>query len=574
MDMGSVMEPLRRARTSGRPKAATTPKLGEVFTANAETWRLVGILLPRKPLKKNIESELRVIMKLIDDKVRECGKKPAQNARSTFDSSSAKTKANRPYLSVIYKAPAPIVTTEAASAVTETGATLKGQVNPHGYATTYQFEYGTTTSYGTKVPTTAESVGSGKANVAVSKAVSGLKANTTYHYRVSATNAYGTTPGLDKTFTTPKLPTATTEAASGVKEKEATLKGSINPNGTSTTYQFEYGKTTSYGTKVPTTPASAGSGGTAVAVSKAISGLEEGVTYHYRVVASNAAGTVNGADQTLKTLHPPQTTITSTTPSYTNHEEKPIEFESNQSGSTFKCGLDEGEAPIESCTSPYLPAEHMSEGGHTFVVAAVNSEGQADPTPAKYVFDPAIYPPAPSTSKLAYPEDGKKTASYYTLEAEWGYPPKEGGVSGVTFQMKLPWWSWKTFKDVPEECVIDGEGEEVSWPLPATSNPGNSEPIFLKVRGCPALDYGYQDVEVQFRAVFDGGKEAAGASDPVSTEFVRSSNGTAVPTDTFESIGPASVDLLTGAFTVSRTDVSIPVPGTEANLEFTRAYNS
>ena len=497
------------------------------------------------------------------------------NSWAAFNSSAATDSTKRPYLSVLYGLK-PSATTEAASSIGETTATLKGQVNPNGAATTYQFEYGTTTSYGTKVPATAESVGSGTTNVAVSKAISGLKGNTTYHYRVSATNASGTTSGLDRTFTTPKLPTATTEAATGVKEKEATLKASVNPNGNATTYQFEYGPTTSYGTKVPLSPESIGSGTATVAVSKVITGLAEGSEYHYRVVASNAAGTAKGADKTLKTLHPPQTTIISTTPNYKNHEEKPIEFESSQAGSTFKCGLDKGETPTESCTSPYSPAEHLSEGGHTFVVAAVNSEGQTDPTPAKYVFDPAAYPPAPATSKLVYPEDGKKTASYYTLEAEWGYPPKEGGgVSDVTFQMKMPYGTWSQFKDVPEECTVDGEGNEVSWPLPVTSNPGHSEPVFLKVRGCTAFSSnGYQEKDVEFRASFDGGKEAAGASETVSTEFARNHNGTAVATDTFESIGPASVDLLTGAFTISRTDVSIPVPGTEANLEFTRVYNS
>lgn len=47
-----------------------------------------------------------------------------------------------------------------------------------------------------------------------------------------------------------------------------------------------------------------------------------------------------------------------------------------------------------------------------------------------------------------------------------------------------------------------------------------------------------------------------------------------MPTDATQAVGPASVDLQTGAFTISRTDVSIPVPGSEANLEFTRTYNS
>ena len=56
------------------------------------------------------------------------------------------------------------------------------------------------------------------------------------------------------------------------------------------------------------------------------------------------------------------------------------------------------------------------------------------------ILNTAIYPSAPSTSKLAYPEEGKKTASYYTLKAEWGSAPEGGGVTGVTFQMKLPKW--------------------------------------------------------------------------------------------------------------------------------------
>lgn len=552
--------------------------LGEVLTAtrgNQIGWWQFNV--PTKVVEAEVNSGewLSVIMKLLDDKVRECGTETCTERKVDFDSSAATTEANRPYLSVVYKAPAPIVTTEAATSLTETGATLKGQVNPHGYATTYQFEYGPTTSYGTKVPVTAESVGSGKVNVAVSKAINGLKGNTTYHYRVSATNAYGTSVGTDQTFTTLKVPTATTEAASGVKEHEATLNASVNPNGWATTYQFEYGLTTSYGTKVPVSPEGIGLGTKAVAVSKAISGLTEGATYHYRVVASNPAGTVNGADKTLKTTNPPQTTITSATPTYTSHQEPPVEFKSSQAGSTFKCGFDEGETPTKPCSSLYVLPEHLKEGWHTVLVAAVNAEGQADPTPAKYALSPDVYPPAPAGSedKLVYPEDGKRTANYYTLKAEWGKAPEGGGVTGVSFQVQLP--KWEAFKTVPAECVIDGAGNKVSWPLPATASPGHTEPVFLKVRGCaPFEEAEYPQKEIKFRAVFDGGPKAAGASEPAATEFSYWENGKEVPTDATESIGPMTVDLLSGKTSISRTDVSIPVPGTEANLEFTRVYNS
>jgi hypothetical protein len=95
----------------------------------------------------------------------------------------------------------PIATTGAASAVTATGATLAGSVDPEGALTTYRFEYGTTTAYGSVSPD-AEA-GSGRDPVAVSADLAGLTPNTTYHYRVTATNAAGTTRGEDRTFTTP-----------------------------------------------------------------------------------------------------------------------------------------------------------------------------------------------------------------------------------------------------------------------------------------------------------------------------------------------------------------------------------
>lgn len=90
-----------------------------------------------------------------------------------------------------------------ASEITSSGATLAGTVNPRGVATTYRFEYGKTTAYGTKVPVPNESAGSGTTDVAASQAISGLEPSTTYHFRLMATNANGTVYGQDQTFTTP-----------------------------------------------------------------------------------------------------------------------------------------------------------------------------------------------------------------------------------------------------------------------------------------------------------------------------------------------------------------------------------
>ena len=89
-----------------------------------------------------------------------------------------------------------------------------------------------------------------------------------------------------------------TQPASNVHSTEATLNGTVNPNGATTSYYFEYGPTTAYGTK--TSEVGAGSGWTDVNASTTITGLTPG-SYHFRVVASNQFGTTNGKDMTFET---------------------------------------------------------------------------------------------------------------------------------------------------------------------------------------------------------------------------------------------------------------------------------
>lgn len=96
--------------------------------------------------------------------------------------------------------PPPSAQTSAPSAVSTTSATLNGSVNPNGSGTTYFFEYGTSTSYGSQTPT--QSAGSDSTTHPEATSISGLAAGTTYHYRIVATNPGGTTDGADMTFTT------------------------------------------------------------------------------------------------------------------------------------------------------------------------------------------------------------------------------------------------------------------------------------------------------------------------------------------------------------------------------------
>ena len=78
--------------------------------------------------------------------------------------------------------------------------TLRGRVNPHGLATHYYFQFGRTKRYGRS--SAHGFAGAGKKSKRVKRKLSGLRPNTVYHYRIVATNARGTSIGVDKTFRT------------------------------------------------------------------------------------------------------------------------------------------------------------------------------------------------------------------------------------------------------------------------------------------------------------------------------------------------------------------------------------
>ncbi|MDA8441213.1 MAG: cell wall-binding repeat-containing protein [Peptococcaceae bacterium] len=99
----------------------------------------------------------------------------------------------------------PAVTTNTATNITSSGATLNGTINANGDSTTVTFDYGTSTSYGSTTPASLSPV-TGSTDTTVSAVITGLLPNTTYHYRVEGVNSGGTTDGLDETFTTLAVP--------------------------------------------------------------------------------------------------------------------------------------------------------------------------------------------------------------------------------------------------------------------------------------------------------------------------------------------------------------------------------
>jgi hypothetical protein len=98
-------------------------------------------------------------------------------------------------------------------------------------------------------------------------------------------------------------PTVATGAVANVTPQSGTLLGKVRPNGAQTTYLFQYGPTTLYGSA--TTVAAAGNSSNAVAVLANLGGLAPATTYHYRLVAHNRNGTVSGADRSFKTRAQP-----------------------------------------------------------------------------------------------------------------------------------------------------------------------------------------------------------------------------------------------------------------------------
>jgi hypothetical protein len=126
----------------------------------------------------------------------------------------------------------PGVTTGAFANLTANSATLLGKVDPNQAATTYLFQFGPTTLYGTATPVAAAGDGNSPLNVLVN--LTGLAPATTYHYRLFAHNRNGTVRGADRTFKTPAQPLglALTASANPVPfNRPMTISGALTGTG-------------------------------------------------------------------------------------------------------------------------------------------------------------------------------------------------------------------------------------------------------------------------------------------------------------------------------------------------------
>ncbi len=211
----------------------------------------------------------------------------AINANGTYNSHDETFETSGP----------PTSLNERATEVTRTQATIAAEVDPHGFDTHYYVEYGTTTAYGSSTAST--DAGSEARYEGVNVPIAGLKLGTTYHYRVVVSNSQGTVDGPDQTLTTLGAAPVEGESVSEVGSTTATVTARIDALGEPTTYRVEYGTSENYGSSTPET--SVGAPAEFVSVMTHLSGLQPSSEYHYRVRASNAAGTSIGPDMTFRT---------------------------------------------------------------------------------------------------------------------------------------------------------------------------------------------------------------------------------------------------------------------------------
>jgi DNA-binding beta-propeller fold protein YncE len=219
-------------------------------------------------------------------------------------------------IAVFLPFPVPQVTTKSATQTGTTSVTLNGHVDPQGPVTISDcyFEYGTDSTLALGIVPCDQPVPISSASD-VSAKLTGLSPFASYRYRLVATQSDGQGfPARGRERSVTPLPSSPpgveATASSEVTGTSARLSVVINPNLAPTTYVFQYGSTTSYGSNTLTS-ASVGDDNSNHSVSTVVTGLSPGTDYHFRVVAVNLSGTTQGPDQTFTT---PGATTTESSP--------------------------------------------------------------------------------------------------------------------------------------------------------------------------------------------------------------------------------------------------------------------
>ena len=208
--------------------------------------------------------------------------------------------------------PGPLPDNQEATDILPTSATLKATLNPEGHPTHYSFQYGADASYGQEIP--EGTLPASFEDADIEAPLTGLTPNTTYHFRVVATDegdpqcedegAECTVYGPDTTFTTRTAVGIEAQWATDIAARSATLHAELDPLGAqNATWRVQYGTSSSYGHESASFELPPSFGSLSVAV--ALTGLQPATTYHYRFVAAGDQDGVTyeapGPDRTFTT---------------------------------------------------------------------------------------------------------------------------------------------------------------------------------------------------------------------------------------------------------------------------------
>ncbi len=204
----------------------------------------------------------------------------------------------------------PVVETISNFSASTSTVSVTGHVVPNGAPTVYWFEYNESTPAGSVNRTAQQAIGSGFASMSAPAFITGLRANTSYSFRLMASNSLGSASGATYTFTTnstpaPKAASASviTRSASSISRTAATLNGQVSPNGWQTNYWFEYGTSSNFG-NTSTTKTISNSLTSSSSVSQDLTELDPLTKYYFRLNAQNQFGTVNGSTLSFTTSGP------------------------------------------------------------------------------------------------------------------------------------------------------------------------------------------------------------------------------------------------------------------------------
>jgi hypothetical protein len=252
---------------------------------------------------------------------------------------------------------------------------VSGTADPNGVGpiTECYFEYGTDTKYeispGVKGKQSCNESVPFNSVETVHADLPGLTGEETYHYRLVLTNGepHVIGRGADKTIVPHNVKGLTTEAATEVTQESARLNASFEGTNEDTKFYFEWGQSTHYGHQTAMPPGEdAGTTTGHTPISAKVSGLDPGVTYHYRVVAENLIGVSKAADKTLKTFELPS--IESFTSKNVTANSAEIDATINPHGFETEYFVEYGSSPEYGSIAP-IPAEKLPAGEATQGVA-------------------------------------------------------------------------------------------------------------------------------------------------------------------------------------------------------------